>query len=74
MIYIEVKTLAGVSYVRSADVLAVQFNDPQRCTVIMVGGVTLPCTEPAKDVAARVEAAAAKSSEVKSSAESQNRS
>ncbi len=54
MIYIEVKTLAGLSYVRGADVLAVQYNDPQRCTVVMAGGVTLPCTEAAKEVVALI--------------------
>jgi hypothetical protein len=61
MIYIEVKTLAGLSFVRGADILAVQYNDPQRCTVVMAGGVTLPCTEAAKEVVARIEAAVAKS-------------
>ncbi|HWG03431.1 MAG TPA: hypothetical protein VG271_00330 [Beijerinckiaceae bacterium] len=60
MIYIEVKTLSGLSYVRGADILAVQYNDPQRCTIVMAGGVTLPCTEAAKEVAARIEAAVAK--------------
>ena len=62
MIYIEVKTLAGMSYVRGSDILAVQYNDPARSTVVMVGGVTLPCTEAAKDIVARIETEAAKAS------------
>ena len=60
MIYIEVKSLAGISYVRASDILAVQFNDPQRCTVVMAGGVNVPCTEGAKEIVARIEAAMAK--------------
>jgi hypothetical protein len=59
MNYIEVKTLAGMSYVRASDVVAVQFNDPQRCTVVMSGGATLPCTEAAKEIVARIESALA---------------
>jgi hypothetical protein len=60
MIYIEVKALAGISYIRASDILAVQFNEPQRCTVVMTGGVTVPCSEAAKDIVARIEAATPK--------------
>jgi hypothetical protein len=56
MIFIEVKSLAGMNYIRAADILAVQYNDPQRCTVVLTGGVTLPCSEAAKELAARLEA------------------
>jgi hypothetical protein len=56
MIFIEVKSLAGMNYIRAADVLAVQYNDPQRCTVILTGGVMIPCSEAAKELAARLEA------------------
>jgi hypothetical protein len=60
MAYIEVKSLAGVSYIRASDVVAVQFSDPQRCSILMVGGTTVLCAESAKDIMARVEAAMAK--------------
>jgi ATP:corrinoid adenosyltransferase len=56
MIFIEVKSLAGMNYIRAADVLAVQYNDPQRCTVILTGGVMVPCSEAAKELTARLEA------------------
>ena len=59
MIFIEVKSLAGMSYIRASDVLAVQYNDPQRCTVVLRGGITFPCTEAAKDIVARIETAMA---------------
>jgi hypothetical protein len=59
MIFIEVKALAGISYIRASDVLAVQYNDPQRCSVVLRGGITFPCTEAAKDVVARIETAVA---------------
>lgn len=59
MIFIEVKSLAGISYIRASDVLAVQYNDPQRSTVVLTGGITVPCTEAAKDLVARIETSAA---------------
>ena len=59
MIFIEVKSLAGMNYIRASDVLAVQYNDPQRCTVVLRGGITVPCTEAAKDIVARIETAMA---------------
>lgn len=59
MIFLEVKALAGQNYVRADDVLAVQGLDPKRCAVVMRGGVTVPCSEPAADVVARLEAALA---------------
>ncbi len=55
--FVEVKGLAGVSFVRADAVLVVQYVDPQRCTVVTAGGASLPCTEPAKDIMARVRAA-----------------
>jgi hypothetical protein len=59
MIFIEVKSLAGMNYIRAADILAVQYNDPQRCTVVLTGGITVPCTEAAKELVVRLEAAMA---------------
>jgi len=59
MIFIEVKALAGMNHVRAADVLAVLYNDPQRCTVILRGGATVACAEAAKDIVARIETAMA---------------
>ena len=57
MYFVEVKSLAGVNYIRAADVIAVQFSDPNRCSVMMAGGISLACTEPAAVIAARVEVA-----------------
>jgi len=57
MLFIEVKSLAGVNYIRASDVLAVQYSDREKCTLIFTGGVTLQCTEAASAVAARIEAA-----------------
>ena len=57
MLFIQVKALAGLNFIRAADVMAVQFTDRERCTVVLTGGVTLPCVEPASVVAARVEEA-----------------
>ena len=57
MVFIEVKSLAGTNFIKAGDVLAVQYSDPNRCSVVMVGGVTLACMEPASTVAAKIEAA-----------------
>ena len=57
MLFIEVKSLAGVNFIRAGDVVAVQFVDRDKCAVVMAGGVSLPCVEPASVVAARIEAA-----------------
>ena len=55
MIYIQVKAMAWVNYVRASDILAVQFNDRDKCTVMLTGGVLMPCYEPAAVVVARIE-------------------
>ena len=57
MQFIQVKALAGVNFVRAQDVLAVQYADRDRCTLVMTGGVTLACVEAAATIAARIEAA-----------------
>ncbi len=62
-IFIDVRSMAGVNHVRAGDVIAVQFVDLQKCNVIMAGGVTIPCSEPAAIVKARIEAAFTPNSE-----------
>jgi hypothetical protein len=57
MIFIEVKSLAGVNFIRASDIMAVQFSDREKCNVILPGGITLPCVEAASAVAERVTAA-----------------
>jgi hypothetical protein len=54
---VALKALAGLNYVRVDQVIAISATDPTRCTVIMTGGVSIPCAEPAKDVIAKLEAA-----------------
>lgn len=55
MIFIEVKSMAGSNYIRAAQVLAVQFTDPSRCTILLQGGVSLQCAEPAKLIVDKLE-------------------
>jgi hypothetical protein len=55
--FIEVRALAGMNYIRAQDVIAVQHVDTQKSAVMLVGGATMPCSEPAKDVMMRVQAA-----------------
>jgi len=58
MQFIQIKALAGHNFVRADQVIAVYATEPGKCTIAMAGGVTVPCSEPAKDVIERVEAAA----------------
>ena len=55
MIYVQVKAMAGVNYVRANDILAVQFTDREKCTLMLTGGALMPCYEPAAVVVARIE-------------------
>lgn len=55
MIFIEVKALAGSNFIRAKDVIAVQQTSPDKCAVMMAGGVTIPCSEPTKDIVGRLE-------------------
>jgi hypothetical protein len=57
MIFIEVKSMAGVNYIRASEVLAVQYADRERCNVVMVGGVSMACMEAAAVVAEKITAA-----------------
>jgi hypothetical protein len=58
MLYVQVKALAGFNYVRADQVIAIAATEPGKCSLVMAGGVTVPCAEPAKDVIERLEAAA----------------
>ncbi len=55
MSYIQVKAMAGMNYVRASDILGVLFTDREKCSILMVGGVTVPCYEAAAAVVARIE-------------------
>ena len=55
MIYIQVKAMAGVNYVRARDVLAVQHTDRDKCSIMLTGGVTMACYEAAATVVERIE-------------------
>ena len=57
MRFLEVKGLAGNTYVRVADVTAVQIIDQYKCTIILASGNTIPLVEPAREVVGRIEAA-----------------
>ena len=58
-VFIEVKSLGGTTYIRASSVIAVQYVEPKKCTLVLGTGVTLPCAESAKDVTDRIEAAIA---------------
>jgi hypothetical protein len=55
MLFIQVKAMGGVNYLRAQDIMGVQFTDREKCTILMTGGVTVPCYEPAAAVVARIE-------------------
>jgi hypothetical protein len=54
---VAIKALAGFNYVRVDQVIAIGATDPTKCNVYMAGGITVPCSEPAKDVIAKLQAA-----------------
>ena len=56
--FMAVKALAGVNYVRADQVVAVAASEAGKCSIYLAGGVTVPCSEPAKDVLAKLAAAA----------------
>ena len=64
-IFIEVKSLAGSNFIVASEVIAVQQMDVAKCTIMMAGGISVPCNEAAKDIAARVDAALRASKETK---------
>jgi hypothetical protein len=57
--FIAVKSLGGYNYVRPDQVMAVAGIEGAKCNLYMSGGVTVPCSEAAKDIVARIEAAMA---------------
>jgi hypothetical protein len=63
MIFIQVKAMAGVNYIRAAEILAVQYTDREKCVVMLTGGVTIPCYESAAAVVERIEAQTTSGSE-----------
>ncbi len=71
MVFIEVKSMAGVNYIRASEVLAVQYSDPNRCSVVMVGGISLACMESASSVAGKITAAMSGGGEAEKAAEPQ---
>ena len=56
--FVAVKALAGFNYVRADQVVALAASEAGKCSIYLAGGVTVPCSEPAKDVIARLDAAA----------------
>ena len=57
--FVAVKALGGFNYVRPDQVIAVAGVEGAKCNIYLAGGVTVPCSEPIKDVIARLEAAMA---------------
>jgi hypothetical protein len=57
--FVAVKSLGGYNYVRPDQVIAIAGLEGARCSIYMAGGVTVPCSEPVKEVIARLEAATA---------------
>ena len=56
-IFIEVKSLAGSNYIVASGIIAVQQTEPTKCNIMLSGGVTIPCNEAAREIAARVDVA-----------------
>ena len=54
---VALRALAGLNYVRVDQVIAISATDPAKCVVVMTGGINVPCSESAKDVIAKLEAA-----------------
>ena len=54
---IPLKARAGFNYVRIDQVIAIGATDPTKCNVYMAGGISIPCSEPVKDVIAKLQAA-----------------
>ena len=54
--FVAIRALAGYNYIRADEVIAVREADGGKCTVYMTGGVTIPCSEAAKDVIEKIQA------------------
>ena len=57
--FIPVKALAGFNFVRADQVVAISAIEQTKCTIMMSGGLSVPCSESAKEVIAKLEAVAA---------------
>ena len=55
MLFIQVKAMGGMNYLRAQDIMGVQFTEREKCSILMAGGVTVPCYEAASVVVARIE-------------------
>ena len=55
MLFIQVKAMGGVNYLRAQNIMGVQFTDREKCSILMTGGVQVPCYEAASAVVARIE-------------------
>ena len=61
--FVPIKALAGFNYIRPDQVVAISATEPGKCNVFLMGGATIPCHEPPKDVMSKLEAAAADAKE-----------
>ncbi|MBL8590244.1 MAG: hypothetical protein JNK46_17045 [Methylobacteriaceae bacterium] len=56
--FVELKALGGVNFVRADFVIAVTSNDPAKCYVFVQGSAnSIPISEPVKTVVEKLEAA-----------------
>jgi hypothetical protein len=53
---VAIKALAGFNYVRADQVIAIRSTDPAKCDVFLMGGVIIPCSEPAASAIAKLNA------------------
>lgn len=54
---VAVKALAGFNYIRADQVVAIAASEPGKCVIYLFGGAMIPCSEPVKEVIAKLEAA-----------------
>jgi hypothetical protein len=47
--FVQVRSLGGMNYVKPETVIAITMSDPTKCTIFLEGGVSISCNEPAKD-------------------------
>ena len=57
--FVGVKSLGGFNFVRPDRVLAISVTESTKCVILLAGGVSVSCSEPAKDILARIDAALA---------------
>jgi hypothetical protein len=60
-----VKALSGFNYIRADMVIAVTAAESSKCSIYLMGGVTIHCAESAKDIVERLEALSANTAEAK---------